>query len=147
MGFFLVQIFLEAKASANWPTAAGIFQKVAVRETSFNRYYADVAYTFSVAGHEYTGSRISASDGEYNIHDGAVQAIQGLRVGEDVTVYYNPSNPHQAVIRAGAGLQEHFLLMLPIAIFAFGVYAFHLLHRTKELTVQNVQPKLPNTRF
>ena len=87
MGFFLTRIFLEAKASASWPTVAGILQKVAVRETSVNHYYADVSYTFSVAGRNYKGGHISASDGEYNIRDGAVQAIQGLRIGETVTVY------------------------------------------------------------
>ncbi|GDY10730.1 hypothetical protein LBMAG52_42180 [Planctomycetia bacterium] len=137
MGFFLTRIFLEAKASANWPTASGILQKAEVAETSVNHYYADVAYKFSVAGHDFAGSRIAASDGEYNIRDGAVQAIQGLRVGQNVTVHYDPSNPNKSVLRAGAGFQEYFLLCLPVAIFSFGVYAFRLLHRTKKTSEQS----------
>ena len=147
MGFFLTRIFLEAKASASWPIVAGVLQKVEIGETSVNRYYADIAYTFSVDGRDYTGTRIAASDGEYNIRDGAVQAIEGLRVGDAVSVYYNPSNPSQSVIRAGAGFVEYFLLCLPIAIFAFGVYAFRLLRRTKEKSEQVAEPELPTTGF
>lgn len=131
MAFFLTRIFLEAKASASWPTTPGIIQKVAVRETSVSRYYADVSYTYSAAGRDYTGTRISASDGEYNVRDGAVQAIHGLHVGQGVTVYYDPSNPSQSVIRAGAGFTEYVLFCVPIAFFAFGIYAFRQLLRTK----------------
>ncbi len=147
MGFFLTRIFLEAKASARWPTAAGMLQKVEVRETAVNRYYADVEYTFSVAGCEYTGRRISASDGEYNIRDGAVQAIQGLRVGEAVAIYYNPSDPHQCVINAGAGFVEYFLLCLPVAIFAFGctLFACYTGQKRKANHYQNNEPELPYT--
>ncbi len=136
MGFFLTRIFLEAKASASWPTTPGILQKVAVREDSVNRYFAEVAYTYSVNGQEYTGSRISASDGEYNVRDGAVQAIAGLQTGKTVDVHYNPTNPNHSVIRAGAGFPEYFLLFLPVGIFAVGVHLFRLLYLTRKVSEQ-----------
>lgn len=131
MGFFLTRIFLEARASADWPTTAGILRKAEVARTSVNFYYADVAYTYAVAGNAYSGSRIAASDGEYKDRDGAVQALQGLQVGQPVTVYYNPVDPDRSVLRPGAGLAEYILLCLPSAVFCYGIYLVRLLNRTR----------------
>ena len=88
------------------------------------RYYADVAYNYEVDRRSYTGSRIRASDGEFDIRDGAVQAMRGLREGQQVMVYYNPADAAQSVLCAGAGLQEYALRALPVVMFTMGAVAF-----------------------
>jgi Protein of unknown function (DUF3592) len=130
-GYFLTRIFMEAKASASWPTVNGVVTKARVGKTAVGRYFADVGYTYRVGDQEFTGSRIRPSDGEYNIRDGAVQAIHGLPVGKRIAVFYNPSDPRQAVIRSGAGFQEYALLLVPIVMLSFGLWSFRLLCQTR----------------
>ncbi|MEX0717855.1 MAG: DUF3592 domain-containing protein [Planctomycetaceae bacterium] len=133
-GYFLTRIFLEARASANWPSVSGTLTKAEVGETRVGRFFADVAYTYRVGETEFTGTKVRASDGEYGFRDGAVQAIRGLSVGEAVTVFYDPSLPRRAVLRAGAGFQEYALLTVPVAMFGIGVWSFRLLWRTRRRT-------------
>jgi hypothetical protein len=130
-GYFLTQILLEARASATWPSVMGKLTKVEVGETEVGRYYSDVTYLYQVGERQFTGSRIRASDGEYNIRDGAVQAIDGLTVGAPVSVFYNPTNPQQAVLRPGAGVVEYLLLLVPVVMFAIGVWLLRLLWQTR----------------
>jgi len=130
-GYFLTRIFFEAQASANWLSVTGTLTKAKIGETGFGRYVADVAYTYRVGDNDFVGSRIRASDGEYNIRDGAVQAIRGLAVGQTVQVYYSPSDPGQAVLRTGAGFQEYALLLVPVLMFGFGLWSFRLLWWTR----------------
>ncbi len=130
-GYFLTRIFLEAKASATWPAVNGIIARVQVGETSAGQFFPDVAYTYTVGTVVFTGTRIRTSDGEYAIRDGAVQAMQELTVGAPITVYYNPSNPRQSVIRNGAGWQEYVLLLVPVAMFAIGIWSVRRLWRTR----------------
>jgi len=120
-GYFLTQIFLEARTSASWPSVTGTLTRAKVGERGFRRYFANVAYTYRVGSQEFTGSKIRASDGECNIRDGAVQAIRGLTVGQTVTVFYNPSNPRQAMLQVGAGFQEYAMLFIPVLMFSIGV--------------------------
>src|SRR5688572_9044768 len=130
-GYFLGNIFLEARASATWPSVSGTITKAQVGTTGVGRYFADVSYTYRVGGDDLTGSKVRASHGEYNVRDGAVQAIRGLSVGQSVPVFYNPSDPGQAVLRPGAGFQEYALLFVPLVMFGFGIWSFRLLWRTR----------------
>jgi len=130
-GYFLTRIFFEARASASWPSVSGTVTKVQIGNTGVGRYFADVSYNYRVGGNDLTGSKVRASDGEYNIRDGAVQAIRGLSVGQSVPVYYNPSDPGQALLRPGAGFQEYALLFVPVLMFGFGVWSYRLLWRTR----------------
>jgi hypothetical protein len=131
-GYFLGRIFLEAKASSAWPMVVGTVTRAQVGETGIGRYFADVAYTYRVGDREFTGTRIRPSDGEYNIRDGAVHAIRELTVGKQHPVFYNPANPRQAVLQAGAGFQEYVLLLVPVGMFVVGVWSFRRLWRTRE---------------
>lgn len=131
-GYFLGRIILEAEASAAWPAADGTLTKAQVGETEVGRYFADVAYTYRVGDAEFTGSRIRASDGEYNIRDGAVQSIRDLTVGEPLAVFYNPADPRQAVLQPGAGFQEYALLLVPLGLLAVGIWSLRLLWRTRQ---------------
>ena len=80
-----------------------------------------MSYDYQVAGRSYTGNRISISDGEYNIRDGAVQAIRGLQEGQRLPVYYNPDDPSEAVLRPGATFASYALLAIPLGLFGLGI--------------------------
>ncbi len=130
-GYFLTMIFLEAQASGSWPAVSGTILKAEVGTTGVDRYFADVRYNYRVGANEFTGSRIRASDGEFDVRDGAEQAIRGLSVGQAIPVFYNPTDPKQALLKPGVGFQEYALLLVPFIMFGFGVWSFHVLWRTR----------------
>ena len=131
-GFFLGRIFLEAEASASWPSVVGTITKAQIGETEVGRYFADVAYSYRVRDREFTGSRIRTSDGEYSVRDGAAQAIRGISVGKQIPVHYNPANPPQSVLQTGVGFQEYAILLAPVGMLILGVWLFRLLWRTRK---------------
>ncbi len=130
-GYFLGQIFLAAQASATWPSVPGTLTTATVRDNGFGRYSADVSYNFRVDDATFVGTKIRASDGEYNQRDGAEQAIRGLIVGQQVRVFYNPTKPQQAVLRTGTGFVEYALLLVPVLMFAYGIWALRQLWRSR----------------
>jgi hypothetical protein len=120
-GYFLFQIYLMAKASEAWPSVPGLITKAKVAQTSVGRYYADVTYNYTVRGQKLRGTRVRASDGEYDFRDGAVQAIKGLASGQTVEVYFDPAAPTQSVLQPGVGFQERALLCVPVVMLSIGI--------------------------
>jgi hypothetical protein len=109
----------------------GTLKKARVGERGVDRYYADVEYAYRVGGDEFIGSRVRASDVEYNVRDGVAQAIGGLAVDKPVPVYYDPADPRRAVLRPGAGFQDYALLFIPVLMLGAGVGGFWSLWRTR----------------
>jgi hypothetical protein len=130
-GYFLFQIFLKAKASQDWPSVPGVITRAEVAGDETGRYRADVSYTYSVGGRNLVGTRIRASDGEYNVRDGAVQAIQGLAKGQQINVYYDPSNPTYCLIQPGAGFQEYALLVVPAVMLGIALTLIYRLRKAR----------------
>lgn len=128
-GYFLLQIYLTARASEAWPTVSGEITKADVAITAVGRYHADVEYTYNVRGRDLVGNRIRASDGEFDFPGGAEQTIRGLEPGQRVEVHYDPTDPARSVIRTGAHFQEYALLLVPVVIFSLGVAKIAKLNR------------------
>lgn len=130
-GYFLTKVFLEARATVSWPSVTGMLTKAEVVGAGVGRFRAAVAYSYRVGVVDFTGSRIRASDGDYDIRDGAVQELDGLIVGRPVAVYYNPSNPRQSVIHPGVGFQEYAPLFVPVVMLGIGIVGFWQLRRSR----------------
>ncbi len=135
-GYFLTKIFLEARASANWPSVTGTLTRTQVLEGELGRYYTDISYTYNIGNDQFIGTRIRTSDGQYNVHNGEVQAIAGLIEGNTVTVYYNPSDPAQSVLKNGVSPEEYVLLFIPLVMLGFGVLIFWRLHKSGQLILK-----------
>lgn len=119
-GYFLTQIFLEARASADWPSTDGNFTRVEIREVA-GRYSSDVSYAYAVNGRNYVGTRVRASDGEIPDRRAVERELAGFAVGQRVRVYYDPADPSRSLLRVGAGLQEYVLLVVPVLMLGGGV--------------------------
>jgi hypothetical protein len=132
-GYFLLKIFVDARASESWPTVMGKLTKAQVIPAGVGRFRAVVAYSYRVGAIDFNGSKIHASDGEFEFRDGAAQEIRGLIVGQPVTVFYNPSDPRQSLLRAGAGFQEYALLFVPIVMLGVGVVLFWRWQRSRRV--------------
>ena len=119
-GYFLFQIYLTARASAFWPSVPGTITQAEVSTSAVGRFRADVSYTYSVEGRPMFGNRVRASDGEFSVSDGAKQIIDGLAIGQQVDVHYDPSDPTRSLLQPGAGIQEHVLLVVPVVMLLIG---------------------------
>ncbi len=78
----------------------------------------DTVYTYSVAGQHYQSSRLNFSAG------GWWENTHYYEVGDQVTVYYCPSNPWLAVLRPGftpSLLTAPFILLLGMVSFVYGL--------------------------
>jgi hypothetical protein len=152
-GYFLGRIFLEAKASASWPSVVGTVTKAQVVERIGPRYFPDVTYSYQVDGRGFTGTRLRASHGDFDIREAAAQAIDNLAVGQEVPVYYDPINPSQSVLQAGADFREYALLCVPVGMLLLlgalysglsGLYPLHCGHGTSRRTfVVTRSPRRP----
>ncbi|MHC5540007.1 DUF3592 domain-containing protein [Singulisphaera rosea] len=130
-GYFLGQAFLTARASVNWPTVPGVLTQAKVRDPGIGGFHADVVYIYTVAGRQFAGTRIRASDGEHKQREGAEQALRGLAPGQQVTVHYDPADPGRSLLQTGAGFQEYAQLFVPVGMLSYGIYLLVSLRRSR----------------
>jgi Protein of unknown function (DUF3592) len=95
-----------AKASAGWPATQGAITATRIRVDdrgeSSESYHPEITYTYAVMGASYEGSRriIGATRG-YSSRRRAEAFLEAYPVGRQVTVYYDPQKPREAVLEAG----------------------------------------------
>jgi hypothetical protein len=120
----LVWIFFtrrKVKQASNWPSVGGTVTLSTLREYEESDGYVtypDVMYSYQVGGYTYQGSRIAP--GQAVGGSGARKVIARYPVGSQVTVFYNPQNPTEAVLEKKAPALFLLWLMLIIFNLAFG---------------------------
>ncbi|HMJ92522.1 MAG TPA: DUF3592 domain-containing protein [Allosphingosinicella sp.] len=98
----------KARASETWPTAMGKVTRseVVVEEdndrdgTSTTWHNPIVAYSYAVAGEPIEGSRIRFANMRRGSRKKAEEILARYRVGDSVTVRYNPEKPKEAVLES-----------------------------------------------
>ena len=94
-------LFHQMRA-ATFPTADGVITRSEVKTTNEDgtTHRPDLAYTYTVAGQRYTGTRYSSS--EVGTNTQAWHKIRDeLPVGSRVRVAYNPTDPAESLLRPG----------------------------------------------
>jgi hypothetical protein len=93
----------EQKAAQNWPTAIGTVL-VSRLETSSSdgstMYEPYVQYRYTVLGKQYTHNKYTLIQSSSNLKGHEEKKLVGFAVGASVPVYYNPSDPANAVLVA-----------------------------------------------
>ncbi len=126
-GFFLVDSardLRKANDSLRWPSTSGQILSPGTKTVShWSGRHGDygsseqevrvVRYSYTVDGAEYSGERISYGGGAY---ENAKNAVAKYRAGYTVKVYYNPSDPSEAVLEPGGRL-GNFGCMVVVFIF------------------------------
>jgi hypothetical protein len=100
---FLAVIFSaqkDAAVAAKWPTTMGtiLISTLESRRTNSGRHaqYPVVLYSYQAGGRSYQGNRIAP--GPEVGGTGAPKRLVGYQVGSQVTVFYNPNDPSDAVL-------------------------------------------------
>jgi hypothetical protein len=98
--FWVISSFVECRASLNWPSvpgkveSSGVFVRGDRRKAEFS---AAVVYQYTVRGKEYTRSRLAfGPEGTY-VATAKAEAAR-YRPEQEVTVYYDPADPKNAVL-------------------------------------------------
>ena len=113
----------KVEAAQLWPSVKGLVTTSVVRLSGGkNRVYrAKIKYTYSVAGHEFTGRRYALGGELDTSNSGRAEArCAKYPEGSEPEVYYDPSNPKDAClerVQEGKG----FTLLIAGVFAAIGV--------------------------
>lgn len=123
---FSAPMVKESEASENWPTTSGIITHSELSQSMSDgkkMYAANVNYNFTVDEKAYTGDRISlTSNGTSTGSVGKVkETLQTYPVDANVTVYYDPEFPNNAVLEPGADFFIYFVKYGPLVLGLIGV--------------------------
>ena len=117
----------QAQASQSWPSVIGIVvgSTVTARSSTDSdgnhstSYYPIVQYEYEVVGHTYRSDRVSFGFATGSRSPAAAQAIADRYVsGNKIRVYYEASNPGQAVLERTAGSSS---MLKWVAVFIIAI--------------------------
>ena len=118
----------QAEASQAWSGTQGrVIESRLERHTSTDSdgnesldYKAIVRYSYSVIGQEYTGDRVAFGARSSN-RNAASEIVNRYPLDRQVTVYYDPDKPGQAVLErvSGSGMLQ---IVIGILLIFAGIY-------------------------
>ena len=133
---YAVRTAAKARQSESWPSVEGEIAHSAVlyqtdaRATDYrSAYKADISYRYKVNGRSYSSSNISHLDFSTSSTGRAQSIVQQYPDKSTVQVYYNPSNPSEAVLEPGSAGGINLLYGIG-GVFAAGGSLFLLLSLT-----------------
>lgn len=115
-----------AKASTDWPSVQGVVahsEVVRSRDSDGDTTYkAEVIYDYVVNGEslESNKRRIGATSSSSN-SSGAYKVTRKYPKASDVTVYYNPEAPEEAVLEPGVFIESKILWYVGLVLMIIGV--------------------------
>jgi hypothetical protein len=80
-------------------------------------YHAEIKYTYTVGGREYTGEHLRLDSLEVSSEEHARKVTARYPQGASVTVYYNPADPSQALLEPGPGASVWMLIAASAGCF------------------------------
>ncbi len=98
-GFLVAKQLPLAIEAKDWPTVAGTITESSLRRRQSRRTRHDLAYSYQVAGRQFTGHRITFMDRLF--YGSAEDHAQKYRDGDAISVFYNPRDPAIAVLDTG----------------------------------------------
>ena len=117
----------EGRKTLDWPSVEGTITYSAVgseysrdsegRETKM--YFPVIKYIYSVDGVEYKGDRHEISKTTTSFIGGVRETVNSFVVGKKATVYYNPEQANEAILKPGVP----FIILLFLYLFGSIVVA------------------------
>lgn len=116
-----------AISSKSWPTVEGEIFDAQIRMSSGRRsksFQPFITYGYKVNGQEYTSNQLTHGNPEsFGDEFKARAEAQKYVPGTPVQVHYYPTDPKRAVLQTGSTGSNWLLLVLGIAVTAFGIFA------------------------
>jgi hypothetical protein len=124
-----VFVMRRSLGSRSWPRTVGTVVSAEVKRTVTNgipvnsvSYEPYVKYTYSVRGQQYAHDKLTAAVTP-GIREpaGAGAIVAKYPIGHQVTVFYNPADPGDAVLVAGGSSGNWYFVLIGCALFAASV--------------------------
>lgn len=113
--YFTVSSMVLQMQMESWPSVQGTITRSevdAVRSNKTTTYGLKVAYTYSVDGQQYEGSKARPSMWRTGDRGFAEELVARYPLGATIPVYYRPGQPSEAVLETGMDGSQLFTLML-----------------------------------
>ena len=128
---FGVLNLIKAKESEEWEGVDGVITSSEISEhrgEDSTTYGADVTYTYRIKGKEYEGDSVTVSEMSTSNYGRAQKIVAQYPKGDDVTVYYDSSDPSDSVLERGIsggswispGVGLAFLIITLLVFIALG---------------------------
>ena len=121
----LIVMVIETLLSWSYPVTHGAITQSEVRRNAGangKSIRAEVKYQFRVEGRDFTGSTLSFFKMNWSSRQEADRVVQSLPVGQQVEVFYNPSEPNDSALSRSLDGRPWFLaaLLLPFHLIMIG---------------------------
>ena len=126
---FIIKSAMQQVAAREFTSAPGkvLASEVTTHDSDDGTTYGvRVTYSYTVSGQEYTGDRLRYGQVSSSSYPQARKAAAKFPVGSPITVYYNPSDPQDALLRPGLTGGDLFmaLFMTPFNAVMLGFWWF-----------------------
>ncbi|MBN2533018.1 MAG: DUF3592 domain-containing protein [Spirochaetales bacterium] len=128
--FLCIVIFVHTSSlqTFSWEITDGLILSASIiqRLDSDNQieYYPEVSYSYSIEGKEYRSTRISLFQVGNGTKSEAATIVNRYPTGKNITVYYDPQNPGNAVLVRGISpFVMTILYILVVIVLAAGIIA------------------------
>lgn len=122
VSYYGYRLIRRARASSEWPAARGQIESSAVdvekereRDSDGNvhydtKYVPRIVYRYQVEGTDYYGEQLSYGSTSSGNASWAYRIRDQYPPGTEVSVYYDPGNPQEAVLQPGAKWTTYIVL-------------------------------------
>lgn len=133
IGIVLIYMYFRnlarVRASEGWPTSQGTILKSWIRESTTtdddgstsSHYYPEVRYVYQVMGVEYQGDKLTFGPKSGGAQSKAARIVSNYPKGVNVTVYYDPAKPSNAVLERNVSKA---LLIYGVIFLLIGILFF-----------------------
>lgn len=123
--YFGKPILDQAHASKTWPSVSGTVthsEVVTRRSKGKVQYSSKVAYRYAVEGREFTCDNVwFGGHSSSNSSGSASQTVKKYPTGAEIAVFYEPSNPANAVLEPGTRWQSYLVFAIGVIFLAVGI--------------------------
>ena len=118
-------------SAASWPTTTCTITDSSIRDgygKYRNSFRAHVSYKYQIDGEPYSNDVIYAGYPPTSRRN-AVTLSREFPIGETATIWYNPSDPNDAVLKTGVGWSIHVLMAVSLLFTTVGAWCLWLAYK------------------
>ncbi len=135
ISFWICSLLIESRDALKWPQTKGkvlsslltidhLPKFIDFGSDPMRWYGTDVHYEYSVGDRTYISNKVAIRDGTARNPRGALKEMNKYRRQHQVTVFYNPANPQQAVLEPANIGDINIPLMVGVLLVFLWMFAF-----------------------
>jgi hypothetical protein len=112
----------KARESVNWPTAPGkvLSSEVVDAGEDNMQFDAAITYAYRVEGETRRNDQVALGQWATSDVKPVRRLVREFPEGASITVYYNPDDPAEAVLKTGPTFQSWMIPVMGVVFFFFG---------------------------